>query len=266
MPKDFKTNLLNYLNSTTKQDTYHAILLTILHQSKQLDKLTINQVADLCFVSPPTITRVAHFFDCRSFTEFKSAIKELSYVVENTHFHMNKHHFELLEKDPKAFLKAYTKSICKAMEDFSQDLDIEQIDTFLEKIYQAKNIYLFGQFSSFSSACLIQTDLMVYDKICICPNSYEQQLQVAQDIDQDDMVVFISCYGNIINSITELMLTLSKTGVYMALLTQNKNIVGATIFDEVISFTKENHIDTGPFIMTLGSEYLCRRYSVLFSH
>lgn len=49
--------LLNYLNKTTLNDTYHRIIVTLFENLYKIDTLKIEKLAELCYVSPSTMTR-----------------------------------------------------------------------------------------------------------------------------------------------------------------------------------------------------------------
>lgn len=266
MQTDFTTSILDYLNSTKKSDTYHNILWITMQNIDKLDKLTINQLADLCYVSAPTITRLSHFFGCQNYSEFKQNIKELGNSIEFSHFHINKTNYKLLSSTPKQYLENYTDSITNALIDASKDMDLRQIDQFLHRLYQTENVYFFSYSTSYHNASLLQADLMTNHKVCICPHTIEQQKQAANELTENDLAIVISCYGNMLNRFEGLINDITRSKAYTVLITQNSTTLNAALFDEILSFTKNNHIEAGPYIMNYGFEYLGRRYHALFKN
>lgn len=264
MAIDTNEKLLNYLNITTDEDTYHTIIVTILSNIKKLSTMTINDLADACFVSAPTITRFAHAFGFKSFIEMKSYFLEYPNISTYMLFHMNKPTYEQLYAQPDAFLNDYVKQISTSLSECITSFDIAELDAFLQDIHQRKRILVLSYSTSFSLALTLQSNLLYYGKLCICPSSYELQEQQVDLLDKEDLVIFISCYGNYLNASTKLIQKVAQKNIKSVLLTQNPANPMVNTFDQVISFAKENQMICGPYIMNLGIEYLVRRYSTLY--
>lgn len=65
-------NLLKYINTYDIDSSEYVIAKKALTLSKDLEKLSINDFTDLCFVSPPTISRFCKKEGCNNFIEFKT--------------------------------------------------------------------------------------------------------------------------------------------------------------------------------------------------
>lgn len=265
MSININENFLNYLNSTTHEDTYYTILVTILSDVKKLSTMTISEVADACFVSAPTITRFSHAFGFKNFHEMKAYFLEYPNISTYMLFHMNKPAYEQLSTQPDVFLSDYVKQISYSLSQSIASFDIAELDSFLQDIHQHNRIILLAFETSFSLALTLQSNLLRYGKLCVCPSRYELQEQQIDLIDDKDLVIFISCYGNYLNSSTKLIQKVAQKKAKSVLLTQNASNPIVNTFDQVISFAKENQMICGPYIMNLGIEYLVRRYSSLYS-
>ena len=264
MKPDFQLSVIDYLNTTTNCDTYHNILITALKNKTVLKQMTINQFASACFVSAPTITRVAHHFGCQSFPEFKASITSFGENMELSQFHISKSNYNKLKHEPATFIETYTEQITSALHDLSQNIDLKQIDCFLARLQQCENIFIFSYSTSYFNASLFQNDLLLSNKLCICPHTLAQQAEIAQELGKNDIAIVLTCYGNYLNHASELMKSIARSDAYSVLVTQNPVMVNATLFDEVLAFTQHNHIEAGPYIMSYGMEYLGRRYHALF--
>ena len=62
--------LLNYLNKTTLNDTYHRIIVTLFENLYKIDTLKIEKLAELCYVSPSTMTRFLQTFGFKNLLNF----------------------------------------------------------------------------------------------------------------------------------------------------------------------------------------------------
>ena len=65
--------LLRYVNGQYKKDTNYDIALALLTHYSEIPKKTINEISDLCYVSPASISRFVKLIGFHSFQEFKNA-------------------------------------------------------------------------------------------------------------------------------------------------------------------------------------------------
>lgn len=71
-------DFFNYLNRHDPDKTYAKIITYLLTHQKEVQKLTISQIAERCFVSPATLTRFCQAFNIPSF----SSLREVSTFVK----------------------------------------------------------------------------------------------------------------------------------------------------------------------------------------
>lgn len=56
---DILYNLLTYINASYSQDMYYTICYQVLNNIEKIPDISINELADLCYTSPATISRFA---------------------------------------------------------------------------------------------------------------------------------------------------------------------------------------------------------------
>ena len=66
--------LINYLNTAKERDVFYYAASTILEHIDDIPNLSIGQVADLCFASPATISRLVRKLNFDSFNDFKHEV------------------------------------------------------------------------------------------------------------------------------------------------------------------------------------------------
>lgn len=62
--------LLSYVNTALVHDTNYQIAASMLNHYDKLEKMTLSEMAELCFVSKSAITRYCHFLGFNDFSEF----------------------------------------------------------------------------------------------------------------------------------------------------------------------------------------------------
>ena len=63
--------LMTYVNISTNQDMYYTIAHTVLTNLNKIPTIGINELADLCYTSPATISRFCKDINCKNFAAFK---------------------------------------------------------------------------------------------------------------------------------------------------------------------------------------------------
>ena len=68
--------LLSYVNTALVHDTNYQIAASMLNHYDKLEKMTLSEMAELCFVSKSAITRYCHFLGFNDFSEFRDALEQ----------------------------------------------------------------------------------------------------------------------------------------------------------------------------------------------
>ena len=58
--------LMTYVNFSSGQDMYYSIAKTILTHLEQIPSISINDLAELCYTSPATISRIRNILWIKS--------------------------------------------------------------------------------------------------------------------------------------------------------------------------------------------------------
>ena len=257
--------MLNYLNKTTLNDTYHRIIVTLFENLYKIDTLKIEKLAELCYVSPSTMTRFLQTFGFKNYSSMKNEFQMMTQQSTQILFHMYKTEQYLLKENPQKYLENYSQQISKVICQSAKYIDIQAIDQLLEDIHQHKKIYLYGYSFGKNLALTMQDNFLHLGKLCICPDTYEIQEKTIETITSQDLVIVISVYGNFIAQNQQLIQMLEQKHTKLVLLTQNKSIPAIPLFDKVITFSQENSLECGPYAMIFGVEYLIRRYHALYA-
>lgn len=78
-------NLINFINTTNVNDVYANAARKILQNIYLIPECTITDVADLCFVSTATISRLCRKLNYESFADFKMDVTmNLNYFNRDT--------------------------------------------------------------------------------------------------------------------------------------------------------------------------------------
>ncbi len=265
MSLDLETQLLECLNNSSMDSTDFLITNTVLKNKTIIADLSIDDLAELCHVSPPTISRFCKKMSCENFLVFKKNMLTVGNHINYSLYHMEKHSYKKLETQPENFLISYAQQIAETLIESAESIDLLQMDTLIAEINRTENVYFFGRSTSLSMLEMIQTNLLNSGKIIYYGSSISQQHAQAANLASSDLAIVISCFGNFVNFSSDIISKLSKSKAKLILITQNYHLSGSNLFDSVIYLSKKNNIETGNYSMQLGIEYLVRRYSALYS-
>lgn len=265
MDNALQERLMQYLNSTNNDDTYHKIIIIVLNIKEKVSKMSITEFSDMCFVSPSTITRLCKYFGCESFPIFKSECRSIGKNSKFSLFRLNKDDFQTLKNSPQKFMENYTDIISSTVRNISNDIDYEQIDNLLTEIHENDDVHFYGYSTSETMIDILQMGFLNSGKLVYNEKTEIKQLQSARELSENSLAIVVSCFWNYMSIYPDIIKEILNSKARLILLTQNNNFTDCGMYDQVISISKNTNKETGTYALLLGVEYIVRRYSVLYS-
>ncbi|WP_429976261.1 MurR/RpiR family transcriptional regulator [Enterococcus sp. DIV0086] len=256
--------MLNYLNTHASDDSYSKIILFLIKNRKTATHISIQEVADACFVSNATISRFSKYFGFDNFSSLKKYIYDHSDIVPRLTFRIQNKSFSRLEKQPKKFLEEYKTIIEKSLDDVIDCLDMTTTDNFLEDIHSFENVYIFSSDNSFNLTQELQRGLFVSGKLVVSGQSEDDMERIVKELDAESLVIIISSFGNFLSEYPKIVNRIIKSKCNSCFLTQHTENMISSSFSRVISVTSHNHVEAGSYPLAFYCEFLVRRYFSLF--
>lgn len=197
--------LLNYLNCCIKQDTNYDIAKCLLVNIRKISKLSLEDCAILCNVSPSTLNRFCRSVGFNNYSTIKRLLKnhELPFNYES-------------------FIESYGNRI-EYVEKLNQGLlQIESIpnDTFMQiakLMEKAQCIYLLGYGDFHYQAGYFQNVMLYHGKLLEIINQNER-LDPPVKVCEDDLIIITSLSGGYVKN---MLPKLKKMNCHKVLITQN---------------------------------------------
>ena len=188
---DILYTLMSYVNVSSSQDMYYTIAHTVLTHLEMMPDISINDLANLCYTSPATISRFCKDLNCRSFANFKHEMAIALEISENE-IHMEPYLMAEIHQDPQILIdKIYNETI-DSLKKGHRSVDMQGIDSICEMIYQAKKIHMIGyQFNKIISNDF-QMKMLKLKKFIYAFVERGDEIQRLDIIDQDGLVIIIS--------------------------------------------------------------------------
>lgn len=183
--------LMSYVNVSSNQDMYSTIAHTILRNLDKIPKLSINELADLCYTSPATISRFCKKINCQSFSEFKKAMA-LALEQAEDEIHFKEDDLQRIEKNPQYLVdKVYLDTI-KALKKGQESINIFDVDKICRMIHDASKVHFYGfQFNKIVASDF-QLKLLKLKKLIYSFVGREGELEMLDLIDKDSLVIILS--------------------------------------------------------------------------
>lgn len=206
----------------SNNDIYYFIAKTILLYSNELPTMGIEELANLCFTSPATISRFCRRLSFNSFIELKQAFQAY-HDFRKFEVVFTPKDVEQIGENPSSIIdKTYPASIDALMETY-KILDINVINKVTELLYQAEHIAIFGSIFSHLVARDCQYKFLRLAKFTTAFSDIDNQLEDANDLVEQDVAIFFSVSGG------------GTTLRNIALTAKNKNVPIIVITNKITS-------------------------------
>lgn len=132
--------LIIYYNKSEKGDIYHKVVECMLKNIHEIKDVTIYELADLCYSSPATISRLVKRLEFENYTDFKT---QINYALKNYHyFNMNTRDVELVNNED--IVPFYFNFLMNNMMALKNNIKYEQISKISDALYHAEETKFFG--------------------------------------------------------------------------------------------------------------------------
>ena len=144
---DILYTLMSYINVASTQDMHYTIAHQVLTHLDQVPYMSINELADLCFTSPATVSRFCKDMNCSNFASFKKEIAEGLEIASNE-IHFPAGDAKMIEENPQKLVTKIYRDTKNSLDIGMNDIDIADIDKICKMIHEAKDVHMVGyQFS-----------------------------------------------------------------------------------------------------------------------
>ena len=231
--------LLRYVNGQYKKDTNYDIALALLTHYSEIPKKTINEISDLCYVSPASISRFVKLIGFHSFQEFKNACLNTLDISKTDY---SPKVIKANKNDVKEILQHYTNRVINNIQ-FSYDhLDFEQLDRICSYIHDSDDVLILGLEFSTLLAQHVQNRFALMNKYISVAISNEEQLESAHALKEGSTVIILSVEGGYFYRHNEVIQILLEKKVKLVVLTMNEHqkMINEFIDREVILCSQDN--------------------------
>ena len=256
------SQLLSCVNYGEAQGVDREIAKGILENYNLIPKLTIYELADLCFVSASSITRFIRSLGYDSYKGFKIEVETTLKIDVDYSKKVNL----ATSEDLQPIFQRYTDNVLENIRFTYDNIDYEQLHRVCEMIYQANQIAFFGLEYANQVGFHFQNKMASLNKIIKLGVTDEKQWELAQELQEGALVFIVSLEGSYFYRHTEIFDLLVEKNcriVAISMLTAGKFM---NYCDEVILCNKTNSNTEGRVTLMYMIELILMAYYINFSH
>lgn len=255
--------LLRFVNSQYKKDINYDIALVMLKNYNDIPHMTINDIADLCFASPSSISRFVKMIGFDSFLEFKKEC-EHTLKIENTDYSVEVS--KAKKEDIQPIFERFTHNVEHSLEYCLKHLDYEQLDRICQKVYESQKVLFLGLEYSTLLGQHFQNRMALMNKYISIGLSYEEQLECVKEMEEGSVVFIASIEGGYLYRSDEVMRLLKEKNAYVIVLTMNQNSKLMKVAQEIVLCGDENSNTEGRISLLYIIEMIIMYYCINFIH
>ncbi len=217
---DLLYTLMTYVNVSSNQDMYYTIAHTILTNLDKIPTIGINELADICFTSPATISRFCKDINCRSFANFK---QEMAIALETTkdEIHFDEEQLNRIKENPQYLVDKVYNDTIEALKLGQKSINIFEIDKICRMIHDATKVHFYGYQFNKILANDFQLKLLKLKKFIYAFVERGDEIQRLDLIDKDSLVVILSVRARV-ELINSLVKKVKESRPKILLITLNK--------------------------------------------
>lgn len=264
---DILYNLLTYINASYSQSIYYTICYQVLNNIEKIPDININELADLCYTSPATISRFCKTLKCDNFAEFKKEVQS-GLMQANHEIKLKPEDLVDIHKEPsKCVDMVYDLSI-ESLKKSKENVNIHEIDKLCDIIYNAKKLHFFGfQFNKIIASD-IQFKLVKLGKFSYAFADRGDDSQRIELLDKSSVAIVLSVRARMM-PVGELIKSIKNSGAQVILITMNEQSEVTKLADQVFvvhgqesDFTESSV--SGATTMKTYFDLLYVRYGLLY--
>lgn len=258
-------DFINYLNANGRDTTYSKIIVYLLTHGEEVQKLTISEIAERCYVSPATMTRFSKHFNLTSFQQLREFLSQLTAMRGSSALRMKEKELSFIKQEPLAYLASYGKEISDSIQDVIQSIDNKQVDQILQAIFEADQVVLIGYSATLELARDLQMSFLSNNKLCFVGETPARQKELLTPLTKKSVIITISSYGTLLNKSSSLIREISQSPAHSYLFTQHTKNTLTNLFDLSVNVTTESYVRIGTYPLTFFFDYFVRRYASLYN-
>lgn len=230
--------LINFLNCTSPSDIYYKVAQNILQNLDRIKNASIHEVAEMCYVSAPTISRFCKRLGYDSYGSFKS---ELAQAVSNYNYNNRFVSVNTSSDSEDSESASFLYQISQYSDTLKKSYSREYIHEIVENLHMHKRVGLFSSVPSYQLQYLQADLLLTKHEVTFCQTPADQ-MEYAKTLNEDSIAVVLKPERLEAKYIDDIMNILKENHVKIVLISNTKYSRLNKMADFLLSFNGNLHI------------------------
>lgn len=248
--------LCAYISTTLVHDSNYDIAVLLIKNYDKLKGMTINQVAELCYVSQSAVTRFCRFFGFVNYKEFKDCLN-YEFTLKNDY---SKRFYALLSNNEERAMAVYRDELTANIYATICPENIEVMQDVVRELHQAKKVAYFSHHFLWDIGRFFQGKMMLMDRFVEQYLDYEAQLGCAVSLDKDCLAIICTVGGSYITRYEKIWGAIAASGCKILVITQNLSSAHLNNVDYVLRCGLSNRDDVGKYAALMITDYIVMSY------
>lgn len=252
MMTHLRSSLEGVLDQCSEDSPDYRIAYYLLQNCYISDKISIQDVADNCFVSKSTVSRFCRQIGYHEFQELNQGLFQ-AYVRSN--------YIKFAPYMQQPDVDSYLNEIQACIDTLRGQISAADVGSVVMDLLTHPRVGLLGKMQSNTVAIDLQHDLCVSHKIVTAPIMPENQLSFIENSKENTFLFVISCSGTYFRGFLQEDTFSGRKKPKITLLTNNPAMKGNPIYDNVIVLPLEDTYAKHPFGLKLFCNLVAINYA-----
>lgn len=248
--------LLSFIDTAQVHDSYYDIALILIRNYEQVKRMTIGEMADLCYVSQATLSRFCRFLGYENFKHFRDDLNFEFSLLDNYSGQFQ----SLLKVNDLKTADLYREQVFQNISSALSESNLKEIRSVTDLLADSGRIAFFSHHFLWDLGHYFQSKMILLGKYVELYQSYENQVACAQSLDENCTALICSLGGSYFSYYGDLVKTIMNSGAKIIVLTQNTNSIYINRADHILRCGETNQDDTGKFAVLSVLDTLVLQY------
>jgi len=177
-------SMITYANTLPADNIYRRIIEVFLSHLEDACTLSIEQMAERCFTSPTTLTRLSRVIGYKGYADFRT---QLDQAVHNYRFYNQVLPFT--PQHTQEIEPAYKQCLWDQILQFEKTYDADYYESICDAMHDSDAVVLFTGRLQGSAMTTLQADLAMTGVRCLRAMTIDDQFQVLESLTDRSFVI-----------------------------------------------------------------------------
>jgi len=178
---------ISLYNELSAESIFKDVLKRILIHPNETSKMTIYDLADFCYTSPSTISRLVKRLGYKNYAIFQKELSDSISKYEN--------HNRLIPVEQKTsnsdLSDIFLNTLVNMIDSVRENIPRETISNLVEMLHKSKSVAIYSHIGSLADT-ILQSDLFVSGIVCDIFHKEVDMLAHTATLTADDFIIFIA--------------------------------------------------------------------------